>query len=77
MATAVRRAGELAALPSAAFARMKARLNDVSGSLAEELAREEADQTLCLIGDEFREGYAAFRDKRAADFIAGSAGESA
>jgi 2-(1,2-epoxy-1,2-dihydrophenyl)acetyl-CoA isomerase len=70
MDAAVRRAGELAALPVEAFARMKARLNAVSGSLDEELAREETDQAVCLRGDDFVEGYAAFRDKRAADFIA-------
>jgi enoyl-CoA hydratase/carnithine racemase len=70
METAVQRAGELAALPSEAFARMKLRLNDVSGSLEEELAREASDQAVCLVGDDFKEGYDAFRNKRAADFIA-------
>lgn len=69
MDTAVRRASELAALPSEAFARMKARLNNISGSLVEELAREEADQAVCLVGDEFQEGFDAFRNKRAPDFI--------
>lgn len=69
MDTAVRRASELAALPSEAFARMKARLNDISGSLAEELAREETDQAVCLTGDEFHEGFDAFRNKRPPDFI--------
>lgn len=69
MDAAVLRAGALAALPRDAFARMKARLNDSSGSLAEELAREETDQVACLLGDDFAEGYAAFRDKRPADFI--------
>ncbi|MDQ6685173.1 MAG: enoyl-CoA hydratase-related protein [Pseudomonadota bacterium] len=69
MDTAVRRASELAALPGEAFARMKARLNEVSGSLVEELAREETDQAVCLAGDDFAEGYDAFRNKRTADFI--------
>jgi 2-(1,2-epoxy-1,2-dihydrophenyl)acetyl-CoA isomerase len=69
MDTAVRRASELAALPSEAFARMKARLNGISGSLAEELAREETDQAVCLTGNEFQEGFDAFRNKRSPDFI--------
>jgi 2-(1,2-epoxy-1,2-dihydrophenyl)acetyl-CoA isomerase len=69
MDAAVRRASELAELPSEAFARMKARLNDISGSLAEELAREETDQAVCLTGNEFQEGFDAFRNKRSPDFI--------
>ena len=69
MDTAVRLASELALLPSEAFGRMKQRLNHPSGSLAEELAREEADQAVCLLGDDFLEGYDAFPSKRAADFI--------
>jgi 2-(1,2-epoxy-1,2-dihydrophenyl)acetyl-CoA isomerase len=77
MDTAVRRASELAGLPSEAFARMKARLNDISGSLTEELAREEADQAVCLAGDDFREGYEAFRGRRAADFITRSGASKA
>ena len=28
-----------------------------------------ATQAVCLLGEDFQEGYAAFRDKRAADFI--------
>jgi enoyl-CoA hydratase/carnithine racemase len=69
METAVRRAAEFALLPQEAFARMKNRLNDVSATLAEELAREETDQTICLLGNDFQEGYDAFRNKRTADFI--------
>lgn len=69
MATAVAQAGELALLPREAFARMKARLNYPSGSLAEELAREETDQAVCLLGDEFVEGHDAYVNKRAADFV--------
>jgi 2-(1,2-epoxy-1,2-dihydrophenyl)acetyl-CoA isomerase len=72
METAVRRAAEFALLPQEAFSRMKDRLNQVSGSLSEELVREEADQTVCLLGDDFQEGYEAFRDKRVADFVARS-----
>jgi 2-(1,2-epoxy-1,2-dihydrophenyl)acetyl-CoA isomerase len=69
MDAAVKKATTLAQLPLDAFARMKDRLNNVSGSLAEELAREEADQAVCLLGEEFVEGYDAFKNKRAADFI--------
>lgn len=69
MATAVAQAGELALLPREAFARMKARLNHPSASLAEELAREESDQVVCLLGDEFVEGHSAFVNKRTADFV--------
>lgn len=69
MDTAVHQALELARLPRDAFSRMKQRLDEVSGSLAEELAREEEDQTVCLLGDEFREGHAAFSEKRAPDFL--------
>ena len=48
---------------------MKQRLNHPSATLDDELAREETDQAVCLLGDDFREGYDAFRAKRAADFI--------
>jgi enoyl-CoA hydratase/carnithine racemase len=70
MATAVRAAGELALLPQQAFGRMKMRLNHPSATLDDELAREEDDQSVCLAGPDFQEGYDAFRNKRAADFIA-------
>lgn len=69
MDAAIRKASELAHLPQDAFSRMKQRLNHVSGSLAEELAREESDQTVCLLSDDFEEGYAAFREKRKPDFV--------
>lgn len=69
MTTAVAQATELALLPREAFARMKARLNHPSASLAEELAREESDQAVCLLGDEFVEGHDAYVNKRAADFV--------
>lgn len=68
MPTAIQRAIEMAALPQAAFARMKQRLNRPSASLDEELQREEDDQSLLLRSDDFREGYAAFTEKRSADF---------
>lgn len=70
MEAAVRKASEWSKLPLGAFARMKDRLNNVSSSLAEELAREATDQAVCLTSAEFAEGYAAFNEKRAADFIA-------
>ena len=70
MATAVAQAAELALLPREAFARMKARLNHPSTSLAVELAREENDQAVCLLGDDFVEGHDAYVNKRAADFVA-------
>lgn len=69
MDEAVRQAQMLAALPTDAFARMKARLNAPSASLEQELAREEEDQAHCLRSDDFREGFAAFGDKRAPDFV--------
>lgn len=69
MTTAVAQAGELALLPREAFQRMKARLNHPSASLAEELAREESDQAVCLLGDDFVEGHDAYMKKRVADFV--------
>lgn len=69
MATAVAQAAALALLPAEAFGRMKQRLNHPSATLADELAREEADQARCLLGDDFKEGFDAFRHKRAPDFI--------
>ena len=69
MVTAISQAAELALLPRDAFQRMKARLNYPAASLAEELVREETDQTVCLLSDEFVEGHDAYLNKRAADFI--------
>lgn len=69
MDTAVRVAAELALLPTEAFGRMKQRLNHPSATLEEELTREETDQAVCLLGDDFLEGYDAFRTKRKPDFI--------
>jgi len=70
MASAIAKASELARLPMGAFARMKDRLTRVSSSLDFELQREEDDQAASLTGDEFREGYDAFKNRRATDFIA-------
>lgn len=75
MDAAVREASELALLPQEAFSRMKQRLNEVSGSLVEELAREESDQASCLLSDEFREGFAAFGEKRSPDFSSVGSGQ--
>jgi 2-(1,2-epoxy-1,2-dihydrophenyl)acetyl-CoA isomerase len=69
MEAAVRRALQYSLLPRAALTRMKRRLGVPSSSLAEELTREQEDQTELLLGAEFREGYAAFMEKRAADFL--------
>jgi 2-(1,2-epoxy-1,2-dihydrophenyl)acetyl-CoA isomerase len=67
---AVGEAARLAKLPLDALRRTRERLVSPSASLVEELAREERDQIACLTGDEFKEGYRAFMDKRAPDFVA-------
>jgi 2-(1,2-epoxy-1,2-dihydrophenyl)acetyl-CoA isomerase len=69
MDAAINKAAEMAQLPLEAFARMKDRLNQVSASLVEELAREESDQVVCLLTDDFVEGFDAFKTKRVANFI--------
>jgi 2-(1,2-epoxy-1,2-dihydrophenyl)acetyl-CoA isomerase len=68
MQTAVRRASAFAALPRAAFARMKQRLAFPRQTLEDDLVCEQDDQAALLRGAEFREGYAAFMEKRVADF---------
>ncbi|WP_096701149.1 enoyl-CoA hydratase/isomerase family protein [Magnetospirillum sp. 15-1] len=68
MGTAVAQAAALALLPREAMARMTARLKKPSGSLEEELEREENDQAVCLRSAEFAEGYGAFIAKRPPDF---------
>jgi 2-(1,2-epoxy-1,2-dihydrophenyl)acetyl-CoA isomerase len=70
METALRRAAAFAALPRAAFARMKQRLAFPRQTLEEDLLREEDDQAALLLSADFREGYAAFMEKRTADFVA-------
>lgn len=69
MAAAVAKASQLALLPLGAYARMKQRLNQVSSCLDDELRRESDDQSVLLRGKEFNEGYAAFVEKRAPDFV--------
>jgi 2-(1,2-epoxy-1,2-dihydrophenyl)acetyl-CoA isomerase len=74
MSAAIQKAEQLALLPLEAFGRMKRRLNQASDSLAEELAREETDQVVCLLTEDFEEGYAAFRERRKPRFaLAGRA----
>ncbi|MFP5304206.1 MAG: enoyl-CoA hydratase/isomerase family protein [Gammaproteobacteria bacterium] len=71
MAAAVERAEMLAGLPQQAFARTKQRLSQPSAGFDEELAREENDQAALLCGADFREGYAAFVEKRNPNFVTG------
>ncbi|MFN9525630.1 MAG: enoyl-CoA hydratase/isomerase family protein [Pseudomonadaceae bacterium] len=68
MAAALGLAEQLAELPLAAFARMKRRLANPAALLIEELRREEEDQAVLLLAEEFREGFAAFQEKRAPRF---------
>lgn len=76
MEAAVARAGALAKLPQQAFALLKQRLNHPSASLDQELQREEDDQARLLGSADFREGFAAFMEKRRADFVGdGGSGE--
>jgi 2-(1,2-epoxy-1,2-dihydrophenyl)acetyl-CoA isomerase len=56
-------------LPQEAFARMKSRLLAPSSTLEADLAREEDDQASLLVSADFREGYAAFMEKRTPDFL--------
>lgn len=70
MAAAIARAQALSALPLSAFARMKARLDDPAASLAVEFQREEDDQAALLRGADFREGFAAFGERRQPSFNA-------
>ena len=69
MGTALHRAVEYSVLPRRALACMKRRLARPSSSLVEELEREERDQAALLLGVEFYEGYTAFTEKRAANFL--------
>ncbi len=69
MALALARAAELAALPASAYACLKRRLTRPSGAFEEELEREEQDQAGLLQSADFREGYAAFAEKRLPNFV--------
>jgi 2-(1,2-epoxy-1,2-dihydrophenyl)acetyl-CoA isomerase len=69
MNAAVRRAALLGALPRAAFGRLKRQLASMPRTLQEALEREERDQSELLLGEDFREGYAAFMAKREPDFL--------
>jgi len=74
MASALETATAMADLPGGAFARMKHMLRpDISTLLAEEAVA----QVSCVMGAEFQEGYAAFRERRAPRFgrigVSGSA----
>lgn len=69
MVAATGKAVEMSKLPLYAFGRMKERLRRAFSSMEEELLREEDDQVACLVGKEFREGYAAFKAKRHPDFV--------
>lgn len=68
MAAAVLRAQALSALSPIALARMKQRLLAPAATLDEALALEERDQAEMLTGPDFREGYAAFTEKREPQF---------
>jgi len=70
MAHAIAQAELLAALPLAAFARLKQLLRHDENNNALNLPHEAHAQTACLTGPEFAEGYAAFKEKRPANFIA-------
>ncbi len=69
MSHAIALASQLARLPQEAYARMKDRLDRPSTSLRHELQREEDDQAVLLLGADFNEGFAAFNEKRKADFV--------
>jgi enoyl-CoA hydratase/carnithine racemase len=69
MTAAVQRAALMAALPGAAYARLKRQLASMPRTLQEALEREESDQSELLLGQDFRDGYAAFLAKREADFL--------
>jgi 2-(1,2-epoxy-1,2-dihydrophenyl)acetyl-CoA isomerase len=72
MATAVAKAAELARLPRDAYARMQQLLKPTMEEFDRAFKAEEDAQAVLLLGEDFREGYAAMREKRAADFIRGA-----
>jgi len=68
MQHAISQAEQLASMPLHAFARLKHLLRHAADTDPLNLAQEAAAQTECLTGPEFIEGYAAFKEKRPADF---------
>ncbi len=64
MAQSLAVAESLAALPMAAFARLKLSLRDADRPDPLNLTYEATAQTACLTGPEFVEGYSAFQEKR-------------
>lgn len=69
MELAVEKAAELARLPNGALGLVKQRWREPPRNFEEDLAREEADQVELLRGPDFKEGFAAFSEKRTADFL--------
>jgi 2-(1,2-epoxy-1,2-dihydrophenyl)acetyl-CoA isomerase len=69
MTCAIEDSERLAGLPQQAFARLKLLLRQDAGTDPLNLALEAEAQIACLTGPEFVEGYAAFKEKRAPDFI--------
>jgi len=64
LAAAVR----LSRLPPVALQRVKEGFDAYPGSFSEDMARELTSQVACFIGDELKEGVAAFSEKREPDF---------
>jgi 2-(1,2-epoxy-1,2-dihydrophenyl)acetyl-CoA isomerase len=62
-------AGQLAALPAYALALTKQMFRENAGSLDSALQREALNQAICLGSADTREGVAAFKEKRRADFV--------
>ena len=65
---AIERAETLAAMPPLAFAQAKQQLGLWPGNLDSALELEALAQSSCFGAGEFREGFAAFKEKRAPDF---------
>jgi 2-(1,2-epoxy-1,2-dihydrophenyl)acetyl-CoA isomerase len=72
MSSAIEHAEELARLPREAYARMKQMLKPAPEEFDRAFKAEEDAQAALLLSEDFREGYAAMREKRAADFVRGS-----
>ena len=68
MPLAIRKASALAAQPGHALAMVKRRLRQ-PGSFEDDLSREVEDQIAGLTGKEFAEGFAAYSEKRRANFL--------